>query len=118
MNTILCALAGLVKGESKMEGGFFGTKPGDKWVYAQDQFLRKRKAGMTYKNVEDNERAELSPQMVEEIFFTGVKKMALFFLLRIHSEREDCESSLLFAAFVFSSLGFFLCFSFFPGFFF
>ena len=73
---------------------------------------------MMQKNVADNERTEMYPPRREELFLMGVEKAELFSLLRIHSEREDCESSLLFVAFVFSSLDFFLCFSFFSGFFF
>jgi hypothetical protein len=89
MHTILCALAGLVKGESKMEGGFFGTKPGKKKDLSSGLIPQGKKIGMTYKNVGDYGRAQLSPPRIEKIFSTGVEKTEFFSLLRIHSEQED-----------------------------
>jgi hypothetical protein len=74
MHTILCALAGLVKGERR-KGGFFSAKRMDGFLLSSNS---SGEARMTYKNDKDHEQAEMCTPRIQEACLTGVEQTGLF----------------------------------------
>jgi hypothetical protein len=74
MHTILCALAGLVKGEGR-KGGFLSAKLMDGFLLSGNSSGETR---MTYKKVMDHEQTEMCTPRIQEACLTGVEQTGLF----------------------------------------